>query len=468
MKKLITILLVLVFVMSFAVTALADPVKNDSITINNAKPGETYSLYKLFDLSVDNEITPAAHTYTVNSAWEAFFRPAEGTTPAGPGNQYISVNAAGSVTNISDAAALAKAAAEWSGKPATPVQSVTVPATGTTAVFSNLPDGYWLVTSTLGTVAMTETTPDASAVTINEKNPEDTIAKTVKEDSADSFGESNDAQIGDTVYFKSTVTIVKGTRNVVVHDKMDTGLTFTSGSVSISGLTLGTDYTVNESPTDGDTFDITFSQAYIDTIAATHVNIEITYSAKLNANAVVVAEGAPSIVAQNNKTHVTFGDNTSSVEATTTTTTHKFSLYKHAKGATENLAGAVFELKKNGTVISLIKLDDNNYRVAMPDETGAVTSFTTVAGGDIVIWGVDADDDYTLHETAAPGGYNPLTSEVPVTVDADNSTRIDVENQSGSQLPPTGGIGTTLFYLFGGLLAAGAAVVLVAKKRSEQ
>ena len=156
------------------------------------------------------------------------------------------------------------------------------------------------------------------------------------------------------------------------------------------------------------------------------------------------------------------------MDVSTTTTTHSFSVFKHAKDSTDNLADAVFSLKKNGAVVSLIKLNDTNYRVAMPGETGAVTTFATVEGGDIVIWGVDSDSDYTLLETEAPAGYNKLTAEVEVTVSADNATRADVENQTGAELPSTGGIGTTLFYVVGGLMVAGALVVLVSKKRMEE
>ena len=49
MKRFATILLALVMILSLAVPAYAadgDPVKNNSITINNAKVGETYKLYK--------------------------------------------------------------------------------------------------------------------------------------------------------------------------------------------------------------------------------------------------------------------------------------------------------------------------------------------------------------------------------------------------------------------------------------
>ena len=307
MKKFGTVsalLMTLVMILTVGLTAFAsgtgqDPQassKNDSITVSGAKPGETYELYKLFDLTVNDESAPTAYSYTVNADWAAFF--AEG----GAGHDYITVNDAGYVTAISDAAALAKAAARWSGKPATPVQSVTVADGETTAVFSGLEDGYWLITSTLGTFAMTETTPDKEAVTIEEKNPLDTIEKTVKEDSTGEYGTSNGAQIGDTVEFKSVVKIVKGTRNVVVHDKMDAGLTFTTGSIAIEGLTEGTEYTVNTTPTDNDTFDISFDQDWIDGLdfgEDGYKEYTITYTAVLNQN---VINSTPGIDNQKNTT----------------------------------------------------------------------------------------------------------------------------------------------------------------------
>ena len=472
MKKFGTVsalLMTLVMILTVGLTAFAsgtgqDPQassKNDSITIKNAKPGETYNLYKLFDLTVNDESNPTAYSYTVNAAWADFF--AEG----GAGHDYITVNDAGYVTEISDAEALAKAAAAWSGKPATPVQSVTVAADATTAVFSGLEDGYWLITSTLGTFAMTETTPDSAAVTINEKNFENTIEKEVKEDSVNNYATANDAQIGDVVEFKSTVKIVKGTRNVVVHDKMDAGLTYTAGSVAIEGLTKGTEYAVSEDPADDDTFDITFTQSWIDSLdfgTDGFKEYEITYTATLNETAVVSGSDGIAIETQYNKTHISFGDATESTEDSTSTTTHKFSVFKHAKNSTDNLAGAVFSLKKAGTVVPLIKIDDNNYRVAMSGETG-VNTFTTVASGDIVIWGVDTDDDYTLEEITPPSGYNKLTEEVDVTVDDGNGTRIPIENNSGTELPSTGGIGTKIFTIVGGILIVGAGLALVVRRR---
>ena len=40
-----------------------------------------------------------------------------------------------------------------------------------------------------------------------------------------------------------------------------------------------------------------------------------------------------------------------------------------------------------------------------------------------------------------------------------------VDNKSGTELPSTGGMGTTIFYVLGSILAVGAIVLLVTKKR---
>ena len=447
MKRICALLLALIMILSLATTAFA--AGTNTITVTKTKTGETYDLYKLFDLSVNEDLT--AYTYTVNSAWTAFFD--------GDGKQYITTNDQGYVTDISDAAALAKAAEAYAvantiGKIDSKV------AAGENVVFENLENGYYLVTSTLGTIAMAVTTPDNPDATINEKNPENTISKQVQEDSDSSWGASNDAQIGDTVNFKTTINLIVGTRNVVVHDKMDSGLTLNADSIKIEGLTKGTDYTVKTTDLeDGCTFEVVIDDTYVNSLTA-NTTLTMTYSAVLNENAVV----NNAIVDQKNVTKVTFGDAQTSVEATTTTTTHKFAVNKFAKDV-ENLADAVFYLKKAEAVVKLIQIDDNNYRVAKADEEGAVDTFTTVASDDIVIWGVDADDDYTLEEITAPAGYNKLPAEVKVTVNADNSTRVDVENKAGTELPSTGGVGTTMFYVIGGLMMLMAVVLLVTKKR---
>jgi len=270
---------------------------------------------------------------------------------------------------------------------------------------------------------------------------------------------------------------------------MDSGLTLNVDSIKVytdedllipyTGASVRTGSKADE----GDTFTISIPDSFAAT-ATENQTLYITYSAELNSNAVAKNENGIAIKDQKNTTKVTFGDASSSEEVTTTTTTHKFTVHKHAVGV-DNLADAIFQLKKGDAVVNLVKLDDNNYRVVDDTETSApishvkdnqevkeigadtiVSDFVTVSDGDIVIWGVDADDDYTIEEIQTPKGYNKINpSYVNVNVSADNSLKVDVLNQTGDELPSTGGIGTTIFYIVGGVLLAGAVVLLITKKR---
>ncbi len=103
------------------------------------------------------------------------------------------------------------------------------------------------------------------------------------------------------------------------------------------------------------------------------------------------------------------------------------------------------------------------------------------ADGMIAVEGLDADT-YYLEETKAPGGYNRLAGPVKVEIshtvtdadahmthtlkqDATVVEKVEIENKSGTELPSTGGIGTTIFYVLGSILVLGAAVLLITKKR---
>lgn len=111
--------------------------------------------------------------------------------------------------------------------------------------------------------------------------------------------------------------------------------------------------------------------------------------------------------------------------------------------------------------------------VAEADRDTAATKVITDADGAASFDGI-ANGTYKLEETAAPAGYNLLTEPVTVTVNgatatADNLSALTVtkqiENNTGSLLPSTGGVGTTMMFIVGGALALGAAVLFVTKKR---
>lgn len=93
---------------------------------------------------------------------------------------------------------------------------------------------------------------------------------------------------------------------------------------------------------------------------------------------------------------------------------------------------------------------------------------------------MDADTTYYLEKTVAPTGYNKLTDRTAVNIEKENliaavetienvltykEGSVQVINQTGSVLPGTGGMGTTILYVIGGVLVLGAVVLLVTRKR---
>ena len=143
--------------------------------------------------------------------------------------------------------------------------------------------------------------------------------------------------------------------------------------------------------------------------------------------------------------------------------------YKESVADANKLTGAKFKLydaATDGNEIPVVKVSDGVYRVAVAGETGV-----EIEAGAAQIFGLD-EKTYYLEETVAPAGYNILTERVAVAIVADTvnadgilNSKINVINNAGALLPSTGGMGTTLFYVIGGLLVVCAAVLLVTRKR---
>ena len=470
-RKILSLVLALAMVMGLATTAFAEEggetTTSGSITITNALKGETYNAYQILYLEsydAENNI----YAYKANPAWKEWLETQE---------EYVSVDAQGYVTWVKDAKAadFAKAAkGQLSGK--TVAGSVTPTADGS-ATISNLKLGYYLVDSTVGALCELNTTNPS--VEITDKNTKPTIEKKVQEDSDESWGDVNDADIGQTVNFKSTISAKPGARNYLVHDKMDSHLKFDSVTSITAGdttLAAGEDYTVvTTGLNDGCTFHIVFTQTYLDSITA-DTNIVINYTAKLTSSA-VAGKGYV------NETWLDYGDKQHTEHDTTTTYTWKLPIYKyHMDGeAKKALAGAEFILYKGSEENRDYAKVTEGKLTGWTKEKAEATKLVSGDDGMIAVEGLDADT-YYLEETKAPGGYNKLAGPVKVDIShtvtdegahmthtlKQNTTdvaKVEIENKSGTELPSTGGIGTTIFYVLGSILVIGAVVLLIAKKR---
>ena len=491
-KKLASVLLALIMALALTATAFAaqeGPLTGGSITINDAVPGQTYNAYQILYLESYNKDS-GAYAYKANSAWETWLK----TQTA-----YVSFDTQGYVTwkDGADVAAFAKAAQKYAKDNSTTITNQgSVTATTTTVSFTGLKLGYYLVDTTLGTLCSLDTTNPS--VVMQEKNEAPANVKTVEEDSNGNYGEKNDADIGQTVNFKSTITAQAGAENYVFHDTMSAGLTLDKASIKVNNVAVtdsqgndvsGDNYTVSypsSEGADGCTFEIAFAQSYLDTITAA-TTITITYSATLNENATVGLEGNP------NTSKLSYGEinettgkpSSTTPPSETKTYTWDLDILKYGNGNESTvLKDAKFVLLNSAkTKVATVVNGKITGWVDVPaaGEGGSIawptnTVLTTGENGKIEIDGLDADT-YYLRETQAPAGYNKLAEDKQVTITG--ATTVDgkltyttvvakINNQSGALLPSTGGIGTTLFYVVGGVLVVGAAVLLVTKKRMER
>lgn len=461
-KKLFAALLAAALVLAMAVPAFAvTNATKGSITISNTVKDETYTIYRMFKLDSYNAESNT-YSYTVESAWENFFK-------TGAGRNYITLDGqnhptwtAADENDSTTVAAFAKAALDWAKVKG--ITGTAETATGDTVTFSNLDLGYYLVDSSLGALCGLNTTnPD---VTITEKNGQPTIEKQVK--NGDTWGTTNDAKIGDTVEYKVEIKVADGAQKYTVTDTMSTGLTFNSGSLKVTANdVVTTDYTLTPT-TNG--FTLVLPETYVSTLTK-GTTIIVTYNATLNKDAVIDGDG------NTNEVKLGYGNHQNTVPSKVTTKSYQFDLVKVDGTTNKLLDGAEFELADGETKLSFVKDANGNYRVATTGEKGTTTTIT-VKNGKVNIYGL-AGKTYTLTETKAPDGYNKLVT--PETVNLtdgskasatiESETYVDggvvVKNNAGTVLPSTGGMGTTLFYVIGGGLMVAAVVLLVTKKRME-
>ena len=461
-KKLFAALLAAALVLAMAVPAFAvTNATKGSITIDGTVSGETYTIYRMFKLDSYNAESKT-YSYTVESAWEGFFK-------TGAGGNYITLDGQGHPTwnaaksQDSDKAEFAKLALKWAAD--NKITGTEETATGNTVTFSGLDLGYYLVDSSLGALCGLNTTnPDA---TIKEKNEKPEIKKEVQTSAGD-WSSENNAKIGDTVEYKVEIKVADGAQKYTVTDTMSKGLTFNNSSLKVTANdAVTTDYTLT-STTNG--FTLVLPETYVSNLTK-GTTIIVTYNATLNKDAVIDGDGNA------NEVKLSYGNHQNTVPSKVTTKSYQFDLVKVDGTTNKLLDGAEFELADGETKLSFVKDTAGNYRVAAAGEDGATTTIT-VKNGKVNIYGL-AGKTYTLTETKAPGGYNKLVT--PETVNLTEGSKahatfgadvykdggVVVKNNAGTVLPSTGGMGTTLFYVIGGGLMVAAVVLLVTKKRME-
>lgn len=438
--------------------AMAAPTMAATITVDPAVKGQTYTAYKIFD--VTKAEGSEGYSYTANQAmYDLLNGKVAGVT-------LTATSVAGkynaSMTNTEDTA---KALAVFLNDNITSLtKAKEVKAADTKAVIDGLEPGYYFVDSSLGSLCILNTTTDT--VTVKEKNQEPTIDKKISENSDGTYS------VGDKIPYTVTVTAGGNAEtSYVVTDTMSASLTFNDDikiMVGETDITNDTTKVTIAKPAAGDTFTfkITFAKEYVATLAK-DTKIVITYSATLNEKS-VQGMGA------NNKAILNFGSD-SSVEQNVEIKNYKASFIKvDGNDHTKALAGVTFKLTDNaGTEIKLVDLGNGVYRVAMDTETAAA-NITTPDSGVIEIQGL-GNGNYKLVELSTLTGYNLLAGPVEFKIEnANNLHSLNVEgatdknvieNNMGTLLPSTGGMGTTLFYIVGGLMVVCAGVVLVTKKR---
>ena len=459
-RKLLALVLVLTLALSMATTAFAA----GSIKVEGTSNNE-YTVFKFLDkVTVEGGVA-----YKLADGWADFATHPGVSTYLTFTNGYANwVNASKSSATVAALAELAKG--YIAAKGLTSTLKVYASDGSDSAMPNTVPvadNGYYVLVSDAGHSGIIEVSESETAK-VTDKNPDGggvggggeaglpNVKKEVQEDSNSNWGEANTADIGQTITFKTTITVGKGGTNYVLHDTMDSHLTF----IGISSVKdqNGTDvpYTLVNPITDGHTFDISFSNDYLATLDDND-QIIVTYTAYINDTA---AAGTGYV----NETWLTHGDGLKTSPDSTTSKTFGLTINKTddnndpLKGAGFTFVGTTFKLVGSNGVYTVCALTTGCTHAH-------VTEAMTDDSGKIKITGLDADT-YTLEETTIPAGYvKAANTEATINNSTTAYHDITIQNVKGQTLPETGGMGTTLFYTVGGIMVLAAVVLLITKKR---
>lgn len=509
MKRILAIVCTFVMIISMATgvnavdntSAAAATQPKGSITLENAVVGDEYKVYKI--LTLESYVKDKAYSYKRNGdGWDKFINSTQGT-------QFFESNENGYVklksTADNDTAArkiaiYAIGFAQANRDTVTPTKTVRAEATSKTettkVVFNDLELGYYVVESTSGTAcAITTTDPDA---TIKDKQDNPSVNKIIEHGGVVKDNHKmNSVNLGETVYFETTINVKPGAKNYVLHDTMDSNLEnffvyevycnlpnsknqntslATTGAENEKMVNVRPGAFNSEKPTDGCTFELSFTNLFYTTYRQQIDRGELTkIYVKYYAT---VGNKAPINTAMKNTTYLTYGENNLETDKSETETyTYGIPVFKYT-GTNTPLADAKFILSKveNATEADAIKFTSNGafYRYTI-DQTngGGNTTLVSPTEGRFEIQGLEAGT-YYLKETEAPKGYNKIQKSIKIEILEDGSIKVDnnaitgdvrVQNNTGSILPSTGGMGTTLIYVVGSILVLASGIVLFSKRK---
>ena len=513
-KKIASLLLALLMVFSLAAAASAATVTNQT--------SHSYAAYRIFSgTQAENSVPLGDVEWGAGVDGAALLTALKGDSRFNVGtddaNIFASCTTALDVADIlsayPDKSDVAKAFANVAAQHLT-TATATI-ADNATSV--ELPAGYYLLVDTSNpgqddarNTALLQVTNQN--ITIEKKYSVPSVNKSVQ-DTDHSWGESADWEIGSDVPFRLEGTLPTNYEDYeaykyVFHDTLDNTLKY-NGDVKVyvqngdakteipSGFTVAPDAAATAG---GGTLTVTFNDLKTVTGVSSTSKIIVEYTAELLRTAVIGGTG------NKNEVYLEYANdpNATGDGATSNTKTDEVLVFTYAldvtkvdgKDGTTTLANAEFVLLSsdktkaakvsNGKLVEWVTVSDG-------------TKLTSGSDGKFVIAGLDAGS-YYLRETKAPAGYNLLGNDIGITIiatldksennpsltalkisvredktgavatesDGDVTTGIVstiVENVAGAQLPLTGGIGTTVFYIAGSVLVLTAAVLSVTRKR---
>lgn len=502
LKKLGSVLLALAVMFVMTSTAFADgeTTPTYTITLTGTATGHTYDVYQIFTGDVSGE----GPNYVLSNI--------------SYGKNYVPSNKnVGDLVPKTDIEAITNADSFAQGVVLTNTEPFThVESKVNNTEISGLPGGYYLIKDRSTVTGNDSSTKFILQVAGNKsvqiKSGVPSVEKKIV--SGDARLDVADYSIGDKVTFEIKGTLPSNyadysSYKYVFEDTLSKGLTYNSDAevYVLNGGTLTkieSGFSVNLSDSTLTISCDNLKDSALPNTITKDSYIVVKYTATLNSQANIGNAGNENKVVlhfSNNPNAGGSGQTGTTPEDKVVVFTYELDVTK-VDGADEKikLKDAEFKLR-SGEKWAIV--NDNNKITGWADTETGGTTLKSGSDGVFKVIGLDAGT-YYLKETKAPEGYNLIDSEVKIEIipvynsnqygnytgnpqnvlenlqiKVNDGTPADgvistgvvsttVKNNAGTVLPSTGGIGTTLFYVIGGVLVLAAIVLLVTRRRMRE